>query len=310
LNEDFKKILVTVDGSLQSRISQEMAVFISKLFESQITLMHVVPSNLLTPGQTYTQRENYMPISTATGQFPRTLSLPKTRENVFPEEVIREVTERYRDAGEAILKESASLFAKEGIVAREKLSEGTDTAETLIAEAGAGEYDLIIMGNSADEENELDLHLGSVAKKVSIGAKTSILVVRRKKNVKKILVPVDGSAKDEEAAKKACLIAKASGARIILLHVQEKSILNLKPEITEIGLQILEHASKMVEETQFEQKLVSGDPAKAIIQTAEQGDIDLIVMNSGGYGTLRGLFLGSVSDHVLHHATVPVLLIK
>jgi nucleotide-binding universal stress UspA family protein len=310
LNEGFKKVLVTVDGSLQSRISQEMAVFISKLFKSQVTLMHVVPNNLLTPGQTYTQRENYMPISTATGQFPRTLSLPKTRENAFPEEIIREVTEQYRDAGKEILKESAALFAKEGITAKEKLSEGTDTAETVIAEAEDEKYDLIIMGNSADEENELDLHLGSVAKKVSLGAKTSILVVRRKNNVKKILVPVDGSAKDEETAQKACFIAKASGAGIILLHVQEKTILNMRPEIKVIGLQILEHASKMVEETQFEQKLVSGDPAKAIIQTAEQSDIDLIVMNSGGYGTLRGLFLGSVSDHVLHHATVPVLLIK
>jgi nucleotide-binding universal stress UspA family protein len=310
LEKGFKNILVPIDGSLQSRISEEMAVFISKLFKSQVTLIHVVPNELLPPGQTYTQRENYMPISTATGQFPRTLSLPKTRENALPEEVIREVTEQYRDTGKTILTESASLFAKEGIAVKERLVDGTDTAETVIAEAEAGNYDLIIMGNSADEENELDLHLGSVAKKVSQSVKTSILVVRKKREVKKILIPVDGSAKDEKASQKATMIAKAAHSKIVLLHVQEKSILKLKPEIKEIGLQILRNASKMIEGTRSEQKLVSGDPAKVIIQTAEQADVDLIVMNSGGHGTLRGFFLGSVSDHVLHHATVPVLLVK
>lgn len=310
MTENFQNILVPIDGSLQSRISQEMAVFISKLFRSQVTVMHVVPNELLTPGQSYTQRENYMPISTATGQFPRTLSLPKTRENAFPEEVIREVTEQYRDNGKNLLNVSASLFAKEGISVKEKLLEGADVAETIVTEAEAGKYDLIIMGNSADEENELDLHLGSVAKKVSLTVKTSILIVRRKTEVKKILIPVDGSTKDEEAIQKACLIAKAAGSKIVLLHVQEKSILNLKPEIAEIGLQILENASRTIKGTQVEQKLVSGDPAKVIIVTAEQDDVDLIVMCSGGHSAFREFFLGSVSDHVLHHATVPVLLVK
>jgi nucleotide-binding universal stress UspA family protein len=309
LEESFKNILVPIDGSLQSRISQEMAVFISELFRSQVTLLHVVSNELFTLGQTYTPREKYTPISTATGQFPRTLSLPKTKENVFPEEVIREVTERYRETGKTILAESASLFAKEGIAVKEKLVDGNDTAETIIAEAEAGNYDLIIMGNSGGE-NELDLHLGSVAKKVALSVKASVLIGRKKRKVRKILIPVDGSAKDEKALQKACMIAKAAESKIVLLHVQEKSIVKLKPEIKEIGLQILKHASKMVEETQFEQKLVSGDPADIIIQMAEQADVDLIAMSSGGYGTLRGFFLGSVSDHVLHHATVPVLLVK
>ncbi|MCW4047259.1 MAG: universal stress protein [Candidatus Bathyarchaeota archaeon] len=306
----FNNILVPIDDSLQSRIAQEMAVFISKLFKSQVAIMHVIPNEVLTPGQTYTQRENYIPISTATGQFPRTLSLPKTRENVFPEEVVREVIEQYRNAGKTLLAKSASLFAEEGIAVKEILVDGNDTAETIIAEAEAGNYDLIIMGNSANEENELDLHLGSVAKEVASSVKTSILIVRKKREAKKILIPVDGSAKDEQTLQTARMIAHAAGAKIVLLHVQEKTILRLRPEIKEIGLQILKNASKMIEGTQSEQKLVAGDPAKAIIQTAEQADVDLIVMGSGERSTLRGFFLGSVSDHVLNHATVPVLLVK
>ena len=82
----FNNILVPIDASLQSRHSQEMAVFMCKLLKSQVTLIHVVPTELETLGQTYTLRENYTPISTATGQFPRTLSLPKTEGSFIPEE--------------------------------------------------------------------------------------------------------------------------------------------------------------------------------------------------------------------------------
>jgi nucleotide-binding universal stress UspA family protein len=106
------------------------------------------------------------------------------------------------------------------------------------------------------------------------------------------------------------MIAKAAGSKVVLLHVQEKSLLKLKPEIYEVGLQILKQASTKMEGIEFEQKLLSGDPANVIIQTAKQYDVDLIAMSSGGRGTLRDFFLGSVSDHVLHHATLPVLLVK
>ena len=309
MNEGFKNILVPIDGSLQSRISQEMAAFIGRLFRSQITLLHVIQNELLTSGQTYTLRENYVPISTATGQFPRTLNLPKTRESIFPEEVIREVTKQYREIGKAILVKSTSFFAEEGIDAEEKLVEGTDVAETIIAEAKAGNYDLLVMGNSGGEDG-LDLHLGSIAHKVTLSVKSSIMIVRKKREVRKILIPVDGSGKDEITLQKARMLAKAAESEIVLLHAQETSILKLKPEVKEIGIQILKHVSKMIEGIQFEQKLVSGDPAKVIIQTAEEADVDLIVMSSGRLGTLSEVFLGSVSDHVLHHATVPVLLVK
>lgn len=307
----FRNILVPIDGSLQSKTSQRMALFMSKLFRSQVTLMNVVSNELLTlPKQLYSPRESYAPISTATGQFPRTLSLPITKEYVLPDEVIREVTERYMKEGQTLLSESTSRFTQEGIATNEKLVEAADVAETIISEADSGNYDLVVMGNSGDKEKELDFHLGSVAEKVLSGIKTPILIVREKTLLKKILIPVDGSEKEEKALQKANMIARATGSKLLLLHVQEASLLRLKPEIRQIGVQILKHASTLIEGLPYEEKLVSGDPANVIIQTAKQDDIDLIVISKGKHDMLRGFFLGSVSNHVLHHAIVPVLLVK
>jgi nucleotide-binding universal stress UspA family protein len=53
--------------------------------------------------------------------------------------------------------------------------------------------------------------------------------------------------------------------------------------------------------------IVDGIPAVRILEQAEKGRHDLIVMGSRGRGRIRGGLLGSVSAEVLHHAEVPVL---
>ena len=53
-----------------------------------------------------------------------------------------------------------------------------------------------------------------------------------------------------------------------------------------------------------------GDPAAEIIRVAETEVCDLIVVGSRGQGALKSLLLGSVSDHIVHHAHCPVLIIR
>ncbi len=310
METSFKSILLPINGTLQSRIAQEMALYISKLFISQVTVMQVFSNEPLSlPGRVYLPTENYAPISNATGQFPRALSLPKTKEYAYSEDVVKEVIDEYTTKEQSLLAQTVALFAQEGITAKEKHVEAADVAESVISEAEAGNYGLIIMDNSGSEEKD-DLSLGRISAKVSLSVKIPIIIVRNKREVKKILIPVDGSPKDEKALQKAKIIGKATGSQVILLHVQEKSLLKLKPEIKEIGLQILNHASGVLEGLPFEQRLIPGDPAAAILQTSNQEDIDLIVMNSGNHEALRAHLLGSVSHHVLHNATVPVMLVK
>jgi nucleotide-binding universal stress UspA family protein len=53
-----------------------------------------------------------------------------------------------------------------------------------------------------------------------------------------------------------------------------------------------------------------GNPSNQILETAEEEEVDLIVMGSHGHGFVAGALLGSVSQRVLHQADCPVLIVK
>ena len=51
-------------------------------------------------------------------------------------------------------------------------------------------------------------------------------------------------------------------------------------------------------------------PGDAILKVVEEEKGDLIVLGSRGSGTIRRHLIGSVSDYVMHHAHIPVLVCK
>jgi nucleotide-binding universal stress UspA family protein len=53
-----------------------------------------------------------------------------------------------------------------------------------------------------------------------------------------------------------------------------------------------------------------GDPATEIVRVAEDGGYDAIVVGSHGSGFVKRVLVGSVSGHVVHHATCPVLVVR
>jgi nucleotide-binding universal stress UspA family protein len=56
----------------------------------------------------------------------------------------------------------------------------------------------------------------------------------------------------------------------------------------------------------WEEKLVSGHPARTIVQEAETGDYGLVMMGSKGHG-LGQILLGSVTSYVVHRLTRPAV---
>jgi nucleotide-binding universal stress UspA family protein len=145
----------------------------------------------------------------------------------------------------------------------------------------------------------------------------------------KVLVATDGSDAAIDAARRAIELLR-EGAEIVLvsvIHDKEDPMDTAGgfegPAITEgeaeeefeeataAGTRALERTAAAVGGA-VEVRLVPLDeePGHAIVELAKELAPDLLVIGSGGKGFIKRLFTGSVSDHVVHHAPCPVLVIR
>ena len=60
----------------------------------------------------------------------------------------------------------------------------------------------------------------------------------------------------------------------------------------------------------WEVQVTAGNPADAIVRTAEDLEVDLIVMATHGHTGLQHVLLGSVAEKVVRHAPCPVLTVR
>ena len=149
--------------------------------------------------------------------------------------------------------------------------------------------------------------------------------------INKILVPIDGSEHSDRVLNYALDLAEKYSAEIKLLSVAQPVVATgpmfltqpmLPPASTAIyvkGIEVahekmLAEAFKKAKETKpninSSKQLVNGRPADKIVEIANEGNFDLIVMGSRGAGGIKEFFLGSVSDRVADEARCPVLLVK
>ena len=141
----------------------------------------------------------------------------------------------------------------------------------------------------------------------------------------RILVPLDGSSRAEQALPVAARLANACDGTVVLLRVvtdanEFVAYRTLEPIPTQITINAavakarnyLKQVSEASSLTGIRTETVVGEgPAMAtILFMATSYSNDLIVMCSHGYtGTMRWA-LGSVVEKVAHHATIPVLLLR
>jgi len=134
-----------------------------------------------------------------------------------------------------------------------------------------------------------------------------------------ILVPVDGSDISYRALDAALIIAEKAGSVITVVHALEKvSTVYSKADKTlqmetGQGQNILDKCSEFAKEKgiSINTALLEGKPAsRTILDFALKDKFDVIVIGSHGISGFKEHVLGSVSNNIVHHATLPVLLIK
>lgn len=141
--------------------------------------------------------------------------------------------------------------------------------------------------------------------------------------IKKILVPTDGSPSSVKAARWAADLAASIDAGLLLVHVAPLGVARVDAEHAATGegppvvphdvidLVIKETREKLGEvRVPIEEIHAYGDPAKEIVYQAGYLGADLIVIGNRGLSPIRELLIGSVSDKVIRHASVPVTIVR
>jgi nucleotide-binding universal stress UspA family protein len=144
-------------------------------------------------------------------------------------------------------------------------------------------------------------------------------------NLKRILVPLDGSTLSESALPLATLLAQKFGSEIILLRVAEVPFLPaatgaeenhwvkeaLQYEYRTAQTYLNHQQAELAQQGIPTRTLVRDEsPAEDILFVARNQQIDLIVISSHGKSGPSPWTAGSVADKVMHHSPCPVLLVR
>lgn len=135
----------------------------------------------------------------------------------------------------------------------------------------------------------------------------------------KILVPLDGSPAAEGALTTAADLAKAVGARVLLLRAaQARTLPGVDP--TEAEVEVVRDAEAYLAEVKarlatwglpdVDTTVWYGPAAAAIVEAAEFHRAGLILMTTHGRTGLPRLVLGSVAESVLRGTPTPILLLR
>lgn len=143
---------------------------------------------------------------------------------------------------------------------------------------------------------------------------------------KTILVPTDGSALSDKAIRTAIEFARLTGARLVGVSVAEPYPYSPMSEGA-ITIDSSDYQEKMLEVAKLNVKKIadaasaanvhcethvrqSFSPYEEIIDIANLQSCDVVIMASHGRKGLNKLFLGSETQKVLAHSTLPVLVIR
>jgi nucleotide-binding universal stress UspA family protein len=141
--------------------------------------------------------------------------------------------------------------------------------------------------------------------------------------MKTVLAPIDFSNVSEHVIARAIELARATGARLVLLHVVAPfPIFGKNLELTVTGAELAAAAEKTAANklVKLQRSLrddgvtahivhVRGDPRECIIEQTERLTADYIVIGSHGHTAFYDLLVGSTTSGVLKRASCPVVIV-
>ncbi len=238
-----------------------------------------------------------------------------------PIDVEAEARDELADRAESILTPVEERATEAGLTVSTEVVETADPVhQTILDYADDHDVDLIVMGTHG--RSGLDrIILGSVAERTLRTARTPVLVVPDEDDqdwdVESVLVPTDGSDGSDAAADHAIDLCEATNAALHAVNVVDLrafwgdvgsvTILDTLEAAGEEAVGDVARRAEAAGLQSVETSVLSGTPARAIVDYADDHDVDLIVMGTHGRSGLDRYLLGSVAEHVVRLADRPVM---
>jgi nucleotide-binding universal stress UspA family protein len=140
---------------------------------------------------------------------------------------------------------------------------------------------------------------------------------------KKILFPTDFSDVATKAVKYIRQLKGAGAQEVILLHVIDEKELMVLSRAPDQYMNIMEAIKKEVavdmaaivtelksDGFHVKPELRTGNPFKVIMETAADEKVSIIVLGSHGKSNISEMLMGSISENVIRHAKVPLLVVS
>lgn len=288
----FRTILVPLDGSPVGEQALAAAARLARAAHATVHLVHVHYPNSLTPIVIET-----LPIIDA-----KLHSLATQHEQFYLEQI-------------------AAAPVMRGIQTATTVLEG-EIAETLAAHAQAIQANLIVMTTHGWSGFE-HFWLGSVAESLLRMTHTPLWLMRpgepaqrAAQPLRRILVPLDGSALSEQVLPHAQALASLDDARLILARVmmrrRRREELSDAEQKQQIEAYLQEVASRLEAQGVPADIAVGAaeQPARALLTLSRDLQVDAIALATRGQGGWRQIMVGSTADKVIRASPIPVLAVR
>jgi nucleotide-binding universal stress UspA family protein len=150
--------------------------------------------------------------------------------------------------------------------------------------------------------------------------------------MKKVLIALDYNPTAQKVAEVGFSMAKSMNAEVTLLHVITDPVFYSNAEYSPImgfsgymdlgpvqlesvdglksaSLQFLDKSKQHLGDKTIQTMVKEGDFADSILETAKEVHADIIVIGSHSRKWLENIVMGSVTEKVLHHTSIPLFIV-
>jgi nucleotide-binding universal stress UspA family protein len=221
---------------------------------------------------------------------------------------VRSALDAYRKTGTAIRKALEAATAGKPVVAEWRLYEGQRPGYIEAVLANARSADLVVAAQKESDWDYADMF--DIPDWLAMESGRPVLVVPNAGEIasigERVLVAWNNSRESTRAVFDALpVLARAKEVTVLIVEEADKPETRGDHAGAEICATLARHGVKATAE---QVKPGHGSPGAELLAQVAARNCDLLVMGCYGRSRFREFVLGGASRHVLHHATVPVLM--